>query len=122
MPAEEMRNDCARVGRCCGGGTEKHSGSRAAVTGERTDQRIDRQTDGWNGWNGWMDGWLGWLGRWKISPTWRAVEGGGVRQTGFITLRVEVERGDDVERERERLNAGELKGKGVARRVAAYHH
>lgn len=46
-PAGEMRNDCERVGRRCGGGTEKHSASRAAVTGERTDGRMDRWMDEW---------------------------------------------------------------------------
>lgn len=44
----------ARVGRHRGGGTEKHSGSRSAVTGGRMDGR--------GSWDGWL-GWLGWLGR-----------------------------------------------------------
>ena len=41
----------ARVGRRCGGGTEKHSGSRSAVTG--VDERTDGWMDGWSGWDGW---------------------------------------------------------------------
>lgn len=62
-----MRNDCTRVGRRCGGGTEKHSGSRAAVTSELTDGRTRA--------DGRMDGWVGGISAW----CGHAVEGGGVR-------------------------------------------
>jgi len=70
----------ARVGRRRGGGTEKHSGSRSAVTAVVTDGRINGVVGG---------GWLGWLGRGNPGE---AGEGGGVRQTGFITTRKEVQR------------------------------
>lgn len=74
----------ARVGRRRGDGTEKHSGSRSAVTG------VDGRTDGRT--NGRTDGVVGmvrmvWSGK---SSGGEAGEGGGVRQTGFITPQKEV--------------------------------
>lgn len=57
MKEEERCEMTARVGRRRGDGTEKHSGSRSAVTGVdgRTDGRTDERME-------WL-GWLGWFGR-----------------------------------------------------------
>lgn len=80
MKEEERCEMTARVGRRRGDGTEKHSGSRSAVTG--VDGRTDGRTDGVVGMVRMV-----WSGK---SSGGEAGEGGGVRQTGFITPQKEV--------------------------------